>query len=503
MKIQLEQINLLRAWPTIALRDGYHAIRVLVRIGDVPIGEVMTRSVRTGQLTPRRLARRISRKLGYAILNVLARDSIAAGPDALAQLSAEARESVRNVNLSAASWRVFGRLVEKHLLLATGLPAPWPELIHRARLRGNAYPTPPVTIIVCTRDRAGQLEGCIRHLLEIDYPEFEILIVDNSADPTATREVCQRIGVTYVREPRAGLSLARNTALAAARNRWVAFTDDDCRPEANWLRELVRKLQDTNCRCVCGLVLPATLDNSAEIAFEIYGGLGRGFTDVAYAPMFLRKKPFNPAETWQIGAGASMLLDAHLALDLGGFDTDLGAGSACPCSEDTLLWYQILRKGHSIHYTPRAIVHHHHRSTPDALRKQIHAYAIGHAAYHVRCFFNYGDHRSLLHLVYHLPKWFWRNYRRAARGNTKYPRSLIPLEARGTVRGAFTYAWVKARRFIRGVFVPGEKHSNASETIEPIRFSAFPAQPPMNQETAADDVIEYEPDAEQKPVRAA
>ena len=58
-----------------------------------------------------------------------------------------------------------------------------------------------------------------------------------------------------------------------------------------------------------------------------------------------------------------------------------GAGAPAPCSEDTDVWYQLLRCWHTIHYTPRAIVNHHHRSSPEELRKQIYAYAKGHAAY--------------------------------------------------------------------------------------------------------------------------
>lgn len=452
MRIQLEQIDLARPWPTLRLRDGYHALRVLVRIGGTPVGEVMARPVRGGRaLSPRRLRRRIARKLGSAVLNVLARHAIAAGPRAMTEISAAVPEALRGVTLTTASRNVRLKLLERHLLLEGGLPAPWPQVVDTVRRALPEFPLPPVTIVVCTRDRADQLARCVRHLLDTHYPDFEILVVDNSVHPAATRDACERLGVTYVRESRPGLSLARNAALAAARNRWIAFTDDDCYPEPNWVLELVRKLQDSNCAAVCGLVLPAQLENSAEIAFEVYGGLGRGYADAAFGPGVLTRRRWRPAETWRFGAGACMLLDGDLARDLGGFDPDLGAGTPCGCSEDTLLWYQMLRAGRSIHYTPRAIVHHYHRSSPEALRKQIFNYASGHAAYHLRCFFEYGDHRSLLHLALHLPAWFWKNYRRAARGKTKYPRSLIPIEVRGTIHGVFTYPWLKLRRAAAGL----------------------------------------------------
>ena len=46
MKIQFEQLDLLKPWPTFELRHGYHALRVLVRVGTIPIGEVLTRPAR-------------------------------------------------------------------------------------------------------------------------------------------------------------------------------------------------------------------------------------------------------------------------------------------------------------------------------------------------------------------------------------------------------------------------------------------------------------------------
>src|SRR5205814_5902117 len=176
-----------------------------------------------------------------------------------------------------------------------------------------------------------------------------------------------------------------------------------CKPEPNWLRELVRELQDSRCRCVTGLVLPAQTESSAEITFEIYGGLGRGYHPITFDPSFLRRSRFAPGQTWRIGAGANMLLDRDLVLHmLGGFDIDMGPGphSVGGCGEDTDIFYQLLRRGYNIHYTPRAIVHHYHRSSPAALRKHIYSYAIGHAAYHVRCLTRYRDHRSLFQLIY-------------------------------------------------------------------------------------------------------
>ena len=83
MKIQLEQIDLLQPWPEIALRPGYHAVRVLAYVGTAPLGEVMCRPARRGVIAHRNLRKRIARKHSLTLLRMLAREGLTAGPDAL------------------------------------------------------------------------------------------------------------------------------------------------------------------------------------------------------------------------------------------------------------------------------------------------------------------------------------------------------------------------------------------------------------------------------------
>ncbi|MCL4402903.1 MAG: glycosyltransferase family 2 protein, partial [Acidobacteria bacterium] len=43
----------------------------------------------------------------------------------------------------------------------------------------DGAPLPPVSVIVCTRDRPLSLESCLRALAELDYPSYEVLVIDN------------------------------------------------------------------------------------------------------------------------------------------------------------------------------------------------------------------------------------------------------------------------------------------------------------------------------------
>src|SRR4051794_2487045 len=103
---------------------------------------------------------------------------------------------------------------------------------------------PRVTVIVPTFRRpilARTLAGLARQ----DPPfEFELIVVDNDATPSA-KELVERHSavvrgaVRYLHEPRSGSSYARNTAIADARAPVIAWVDDDMEPQPDWLANLV------------------------------------------------------------------------------------------------------------------------------------------------------------------------------------------------------------------------------------------------------------------------
>jgi GT2 family glycosyltransferase len=98
-------------------------------------------------------------------------------------------------------------------------------------------PWPSISVVVCTHNGARTLRDCLEGLRAIEYPDFEVIVVDDgSTDASAAiaQEYCFRL----VRTENRGLSSARNTGIEAARGEIVAFTDDDARPDAHWLLHL-------------------------------------------------------------------------------------------------------------------------------------------------------------------------------------------------------------------------------------------------------------------------
>src|SRR4051794_23503908 len=88
MKIQLEQLDLMKPWPLMRLQDGYHAMQVLVRVGSIPVGEVVTRTGISRGVTARRFRGHTVKKLPPHLLKTTARAGTAAGPEAMKQSGA-------------------------------------------------------------------------------------------------------------------------------------------------------------------------------------------------------------------------------------------------------------------------------------------------------------------------------------------------------------------------------------------------------------------------------
>jgi glycosyltransferase involved in cell wall biosynthesis len=99
---------------------------------------------------------------------------------------------------------------------------------------------PVVSVVVPTRGRAAYLEVVLDSLEAQDLgAPWELLVVDDGSSD-GTRELLLRRGVRSLRhDPARGLNAARNAGIRETAGELVAFTDDDVRAPAGWLRALV------------------------------------------------------------------------------------------------------------------------------------------------------------------------------------------------------------------------------------------------------------------------
>ena len=210
-----------------------------------------------------------------------------------------------------------------------------------------------------TYNRGSLLGDAVRSVLAQDgatTPPFELLVVDNNStdDTPAIARQFERVDsrVRYVREPRQGLSYARNAGIAHARAPLVAFTDDDVRADGGWVAAIVRAFDEhPEADVVGGRVLPRwaapppdwlTRDHWTPLALADYGDTAVAVT--TENPICL------------VGANFAFRRGVFDAVGL--FAVDLqrvkdGIGSL----EDHEFLLRMLRVGRRGVYDPRIVVH--------------------------------------------------------------------------------------------------------------------------------------------------
>lgn len=100
-----------------------------------------------------------------------------------------------------------------------------------ARARGDLS-FPRVSIIVPARDEADVVEACLRSLAALDYPDFEVVLVDGGSTDGTLEKARAIPGVRVVEEPPlppgwVGKSWACHTGAAQATGAYLLFTDAD------------------------------------------------------------------------------------------------------------------------------------------------------------------------------------------------------------------------------------------------------------------------------------
>src|ERR1700756_2224111 len=103
-----------------------------------------------------------------------------------------------------------------------------------------------ISVVICTRNRASQLAQSLARAgsLTCQYP-WELIVVDNGQSDETSAVIeryrqCHHGQISMIVEPVPGLGRARNRGWRASRGEIVAFTDDDCLPDDQFLIELMR-----------------------------------------------------------------------------------------------------------------------------------------------------------------------------------------------------------------------------------------------------------------------
>lgn len=175
----------------------------------------------------------------------------------------------------------------------------------------------PVSIIVCAHDEEQNLKALIPLLLEQDYPEFEVIVVDDRSNDETFDWLLEeakkdhRLRMVHVnRLPLHvnGKKYAITLGIRAAKYEWLLFTDADCRPHGkDWIKSMSTGFTDES-KFVLGyspyMKQPGLLNYF--IRFESL------LTGIQYLSFALLKNPY-------MGVGRNLAYRRSLFMEVKGF----------------------------------------------------------------------------------------------------------------------------------------------------------------------------------------
>jgi len=212
--------------------------------------------------------------------------------------------------------------------------------------------TPRVSVVVCSYNGGPTLEQCLRSLLALDYPDYEVIVVDDGSTDDTRAILARYPAVRAIHQANRGLSAARNVGLQAATGAIIAYTDSDCYADPDWLTHLVHQLERGGASAVGG---PNLSPPDGWLA-----------ACVAAAP----GQPTHVLESDQVAEhipGCNMAFRREALEAINGFDPEYRKAG-----DDVDVCWRLQQAGHWITIAPGAFVWHHRRQNPRAyLRQQL------------------------------------------------------------------------------------------------------------------------------------
>jgi cellulose synthase/poly-beta-1,6-N-acetylglucosamine synthase-like glycosyltransferase len=222
-----------------------------------------------------------------------------------------------------------------------------------------------VSIIIAFYKNRAYLEECLRHCSDIDYPDFEILVVTHSPLQLSNEKV--RVVLTE----KVGQGDKKNIGVACASGELCAFIDDDAYPRSDWLKNSLKYLEDPTVVAVGGPGITPPNDSLMQRAGGLIYSLPIGSGN--FSSRYAAKKTNNIGEL----PGYNLIIRKSFLNEIGGISVAYRSG------EDSILSYNIVKLGKKFQYADDVIVYHHRRPLFISHLKQISTYAL-HRGYFIK-----------------------------------------------------------------------------------------------------------------------
>ena len=217
-----------------------------------------------------------------------------------------------------------------------------------------------ISLVIPTYNRAGVLKRALDSAMNLDFQDYEIIVVDNGstdATPVIVGDLQDNTGghiFRYVLEPRVGLHNARHAGVWTAKGDILIFTDDDATFAPGWLRAYADAF-DTHPEMVAagGPVRPVWEHPPPRWLLQFMGD----------AKTFGTLSLMEPYDGFRLDPdgiffGVNMAIRRDALLELGGFNPE-SFGDVWLGDGETGLNYRIWEHKMVIGYVPDALVYHH------------------------------------------------------------------------------------------------------------------------------------------------
>ncbi len=233
------------------------------------------------------------------------------------------------------------------------------ELMPFVTLNGTCPPRPKnlpmVSVVICAYDAERTMRPCMESLRKLDYPNFEVIVVDDGSRDRTAEIAMDFPEFRLIRQPNKGLSVARNVGLHAARGDIIAYTDSDCVVDPNWLTLLVRTMEEGGFDGCGGPNLSPHEEGRLEACCAASPG----------APSHV----LTAHDEAEHLAGCNMAFTKAALTKVGGFDPQFTSAG-----DDVDMCWRLIDAGYRLGFSPAAFVWHFRRNTIKAYYGQQRGY---------------------------------------------------------------------------------------------------------------------------------
>lgn len=217
-----------------------------------------------------------------------------------------------------------------------------------------------ISVAICTYNRARFITKALDSLLNQNLAKdlFEVIVVDNNSTDN-TQELLSRYQKEHpsfnflsVIETKQGVAHTRTRGAMEANGEIVAYLDDDCIAQSNWLSEIV-KFYDSHSEAMStgGRIIPLYLTEMPNWFGKYFWGLVGNYD--------LGKNIFQMKGA-RYPSGANMHFRKTAFEKYGYFDSELGrSGKSLMAGEEKAMYLKLINANKKVYYLPQVIVHHH------------------------------------------------------------------------------------------------------------------------------------------------